>query len=64
MNSQNQGRWTRDEQVKFLYALKLNLTWRQIGDYVGTRTSAQCRSHYQKIKQGTSRKNTYSLPQM
>lgn len=64
MDSRNFGRWTRNEQQKFQYALKLNLTWKQIAEYIGTRTSAQCRSHYQKVKIPSSRTKIYSLPQM
>ncbi len=44
------GRWKRDEHVRFLEALKIHgKEWRRVQDYVKTRTSTQARSHAQKF---------------
>lgn len=46
----NQGRWNRLEKEKFLQSIALkNLSWVNISHLVGTRSPAQCRSHYQKM---------------
>lgn len=43
------GRWTKTEHQKFLEALKLyGKNWKQIQEYVGTRSATQARSHAQK----------------
>ena len=45
----NNGRWTDEEHERFCQALKMyGKDWNQIQDYIGTRTSAQIRSHAQK----------------
>ena len=45
----NQGRWTDEEHEKFLEALKIyGKNWNKVHRHVGTRTSAQTRSHAQK----------------
>jgi SHAQKYF class myb-like DNA-binding protein len=45
----NQGRWTDEEHEKFLDALKIyGKNWNKVHRHVGTRTSAQTRSHAQK----------------
>lgn len=46
---QYQGRWTQEEHDKFLEGLKLfGKDWRQIEEFIGSRTCAQIRSHAQK----------------
>jgi len=43
------GRWTDSEHDKFIEALRLyGKNWNKVHKYVGTRTSAQTRSHAQK----------------
>jgi SHAQKYF class myb-like DNA-binding protein len=45
----NQGRWTDEEHEKFLEALEIyGKNWNKVHRHVGTRTSAQTRSHAQK----------------
>ena len=40
------GRWTDEEHERFLEALgKFGKNWNKVHRYVGTRTSAQTRSH-------------------
>ena len=44
------GRWTEVEKEAFFQAIdKKDLSWVDVSVMVGTRTPAQCRSHYQKI---------------
>jgi SHAQKYF class myb-like DNA-binding protein len=44
--SLSQGRWTMEEHLRFLRALKLHgKEWRKVQQLVGTRTSTQARSH-------------------
>ena len=46
---QTTGRWTKEEQQKFLEALDLfGKDWKKVQAYVGTRTTTQARSHAQK----------------
>lgn len=43
------GRWTHDEHIRFIEALRLyGKDWNKVQDHIGTRTSAQTRSHAQK----------------
>lgn len=45
-----QGRWTDDEHKRFVEALrKYGKDWQQVEDHIGTRNSAQIRSHAQKF---------------
>ncbi|OMJ94644.1 hypothetical protein SteCoe_2136 [Stentor coeruleus] len=46
----NRGRWTPQEISIFNHAVKLNMTWKQVAQLIGTRTAEQCRSHNQKMK--------------
>ena len=44
------GRWTVDEQRKFMEAYSLfGKDWIKIRDYIGTRSDRQIRSHAQKF---------------
>lgn len=45
----NQGRWTDEEHERFLEALKMfGKNWNKVHKHIGTRSSAQTRSHAQK----------------
>ena len=45
-----EGRWTMEERIKFIEALIENgKKWKNIQDYIGSRTCAQTRSHAQKF---------------
>lgn len=45
-SSYHMGRWTVEEHQKFLYALKqFGKDWNKVHEYIGSRTSAQTRSH-------------------
>ena len=47
---QTTGHWTDEEQQKFVEALlKYGKDWQLIEEYIGTRSSAQIRSHAQKF---------------
>jgi len=44
------GRWSREEHKKFIEAIiKFGNNWKEVQDYVTTRTSTQARSHAQKF---------------
>ena len=44
------GRWSRDEHKKFIEAIiKFGNNWKEVQDYIDTRTSTQARSHAQKF---------------
>ena len=46
----NEGRWSFDEHIKFIEALvKYGKNWKDVQKYVGTRSTAQARSHAQKF---------------
>ena len=43
------GRWTKEERIKFAYALyKFGTNWKKIRDYISSRNIIQLRSHAQK----------------
>ena len=46
----NEGRWSYEEHIKFIEALvNFGKNWKDVQKYVGTRTTAQARSHAQKF---------------
>lgn len=46
----NNGRWTKEEHIKFVEAiLKYGNEWKDVQQYVGSRSSTQARSHAQKF---------------
>jgi len=48
--STNQGRWNKQEHIRFLEALKIHgRNWRDVQKHVQTRSSTQARSHAQKF---------------
>lgn len=49
-NNKASGRWTKEEHKRFVEALKrFGKDWKKVEDFVGTRSSAQIRSHAQKF---------------
>lgn len=49
-SSKSAGRWTKEEHQRFVDAVKkFGKNWKQVEEYVGTRTGAQVRSHAQKF---------------
>eukprot|EP00798_Chlamydomonas_sp_ICE-L_P023812 gene23812-9375_t len=49
--SRPRERWTEEERAKFLEGLRIygRGHWRKIGEFVGTKTAVQIRSHAQKV---------------
>lgn len=53
------GRWTREEHKKFIEAIiKFGNNWKEVQEYVNTRTSTQARSHAQKFFEKIKKNNT------
>ena len=53
------GRWTREEHKKFIEGIiKYGNNWKQIQDYVNSRTSTQARSHAQKFFEKIKKNNS------
>lgn len=49
-NILNEGRWSDHEHIKFIEAIaKYGKNWKDVQKYVGSRSSAQARSHAQKF---------------
>ena len=60
----NEGRWSYDEHIKFIEAItKYGKNWKNVQNYIGTRTSTQARSHSQKffLKLKTIKNNKFNL---
>ena len=56
------GRWSREEHKKFIEAIiRFGNNWKQVQEYIDTRTSTQARSHaqkfFEKIKKNKTLKN-------
>lgn len=46
-----QGRWSHEENQRFLEAIESGIRcWAEVSELVVTRSQDQCRSHYQKMK--------------
>ena len=53
------GRWTKDEQRKFVEALQIyGKNWKKIEQYLETRSGSQIRSHAQKYFKKLNEKMT------
>ena len=69
INTIGRNTWTDEEEVRFLYAMKLfdsdrkngRQNWSKIQQYVGTRSTAQIRSHAQKHFARSRSSSTTSL---
>ena len=46
----NTGKWTKDENSRFVEAMTKFINWDTVANKVGTRTIKQCRSHDQKYR--------------
>lgn len=58
-DGKNAGRWTDEEHAKFLEALQIyGKNWNKVHKHVGSRSSAQTRSHAQKYFNKLMKKNT------
>lgn len=60
----NTGRWSFNEHIKFIEAIvEYGKNWREVQKYVGSRSSAQARSHAQKffLKLKTIKNQNYIL---
>ena len=53
------GRWSRDEHKKFIEAIiKFGNNWKEVQEYINTRTSTQARSHAQKFFEKIKKNDT------
>ena len=53
------GRWSREEHKKFIEAIiKFGNNWKEVQEYVNSRTSTQARSHAQKFFEKIKKNNT------
>ncbi len=58
----HRGHWTREEHRRFLEAMELyGNSWSQVRKHVGSRTTAQIRSHAQKHYSGLRRREIKRL---
>ena len=63
----NTGRWKYSEHQAFIDAIKMfGKNWKQVAEYIGTRSSTQVRSHAQKYflkenSKGVSRQQSKEL---
>ena len=60
----NEGRWSYEEHIKFIEGItQYGKNWKNVQKYVGTRTSAQARSHAQKffLKLKAMKNNKFNL---
>lgn len=49
-NGKGQGRWTDEEHERFVEGLRMyGKDWQMVEDHIGSRNSAQIRSHAQKF---------------
>lgn len=46
----NTGPWTPSEHSRFEIARKTCKRWKDVANFIGTRSSSQCRSHHQKME--------------
>ena len=63
-NCINAGRWSYEEHIKFIEAIaQYGKNWKEVEKYVGSRTSAQARSHAQKffLKLLATKNNKFGL---
>ena len=58
-NGNTIGRWSREEHKKFIEAIiKFGNNWKEVQEYIITRTSTQARSHAQKFFEKIKKNNT------
>ena len=63
-NTVNGGRWSYEEHIKFIEGIiQFGKNWKNVQKYVGSRTSAQARSHAQKffLKLKTMKNNKFNF---
>ena len=63
-NGVNEGRWSYEEHIKFIEGIiQFGKNWKNVQKYVGSRTSAQARSHAQKffLKLKTMKNNKFNF---
>ena len=63
IKSKAAGRWSKEEHQKFLHGVKkYGRNWKLVEEYVGTRDSAQIRSHAQKYFNRLEREFEFQIP--